>query len=91
MTKRLHVLIHGKVQGVNFRWVTYEKALQLGLTGWVRNTPNGKVEAVFEGKEEDLKEMLEFVKQGPRPARVRAVEDEWTEATRQFLEFTIGY
>lgn len=91
MIKQLHVLIHGKVQGVNFRWATYEKALQLNLTGWVRNTPNRKVEAVFEGEEEDLKEMLEFVKKGPTPARVRAVEEEWSDATGNFPEFTIEY
>lgn len=89
--RRLHVLIHGKVQGVNFRWATYEKALQLNLTGWVKNLPERKVEAVFEGEEEPLKEMLEFVKKGPQTARVRTVEEEWFEATGHYPEFRIEH
>lgn len=91
MVKRLHVIIHGKVQGVNFRWVTYEKALQLNLTGWVKNTPGRKVEAVFEGDEESLKEMLQFVKKGPPAARVTTVEEGWSETDIPYQEFTIEY
>ena len=89
--KSLRVIIHGKVQGVNFRFATYEKALQFNLTGWVKNVAGRKVEALFEGEEEDLKEMLEFVKVGPQTARVTAVEEDYRDLPAQYSEFTIDY
>ncbi len=91
MKKRLHVLVHGKVQGVNFRWVTYEKALQLDLVGWIKNTPDRKVEAIFEGEKEDLEEMLKFVKAGPPASRVRTVEEEFSKSLNEFRDFVIDY
>ena len=91
MSKKLHVIIHGKVQGVNFRWATYEKAQQLNLVGWIKNTAARKVEAVCEGNENDLKAILEFVKEGPVAASVRTVEEDWSEASKLFSDFRIEY
>jgi len=69
----LHIVIRGKVQGVFFRATTAEKARSLGLSGWVRNLPDGSVEVVVKGDEEKLKELIEFCHKGPPLARVTEV------------------
>jgi acylphosphatase len=79
MRKRAHVFVSGLVQGVNFRWYTTERARQRGLGGWVRNIPDGRVEAVFEGAEADVRSLVEWCRQGPRSARVAGVEVVWEE------------
>ena len=66
---RAHVYISGRVQGVSFRWNTQHKAQQLGLTGWVRNVWDGRVEAVFEGPEHLVKEAVAWCHHGSPPAR----------------------
>ena len=83
---RAHVLISGIVQGVYFRANTVEKARSLGLKGWVRNI-NNNVEAVFEGPEEKIKEMLEWCKQGPDAANVDHVEIEYQDYSGEFDYF----
>ncbi len=70
MIKRVHVFIYGKVQRVNFRYYIRQKAIKLGLNGWVRNRVDGGVEAAFEGKQEKVDEMLDFCKQGPERAEI---------------------
>ena len=67
---RLHVIFSGRVQGVSFRYYTQKKALQIGLKGWVKNLRNGNVEAVFEGEENKIKEILEYCKSGQAYAKV---------------------
>ena len=89
--KRVHVLISGKVQGVFFRYHTQQLAKKLGLNGWVRNTSNGKVEAVFEGEEDKIKKMLEFCKKGPALARVEKVEVKEEKFKGKFKDFEIRY
>lgn len=79
--KRAHVFISGKVQGVYFRKSTKEKADALGVTGWVKNLSDGRVEAVFEGEKEDITEMLKFCNEGPEMAVVEEVDLEWEEPT----------
>lgn len=74
ITKRVHVFISGTVQGVFFRAFINNKAHELGLKGWVKNTNDGKVEATFEGNEEKITEMLEFCNNGPSGAKVEGVE-----------------
>jgi acylphosphatase len=69
-----HVLVSGRVQGVGFRWHTRAKAQALGLDGWVKNLPDGRVEVWVEGEEAPLREMIEWLAQGPPPARVTGVE-----------------
>jgi acylphosphatase len=79
MNKRAHVFVSGFVQGVSFRWYTIERARQRSVAGWVRNLPDGRVEAVFEGKKEDVAWMVEWCHEGPRSARVTDVEVTWEE------------
>jgi acylphosphatase len=71
---RVHVFVSGDVQGVFFRAETRRQARQLGLAGWVRNIPDGRVEAVFEGPEEAVERMVAWCRQGPPHAEVREVE-----------------
>ncbi|HWR98393.1 MAG TPA: acylphosphatase [Candidatus Methanoperedens sp.] len=79
--QRLEVRITGRVQGVWFRASTREEARRRGLDGWVRNLPDGGVEAVFEGGEAALQEMLAWCRIGPPGARVDRVEERWSAAT----------
>jgi acylphosphatase len=69
-----HVLIRGLVQGVSFRYYTRQMAEQLGLSGWVRNLADGRVEALFEGEESAVEQMLAWCREGPSAASVEAVE-----------------
>lgn len=71
---RLHVFVSGRVQGVFFRDSTRAKALELGVAGWVRNLPDGRVEAVFEGSREAVEAMARWCRSGPPLARVDDVE-----------------
>jgi acylphosphatase len=68
------VIVHGHVQGVFFRDTTSRRAGSLGVAGWVRNRPDGTVEAVFEGTASAVEEMVRFVGEGPRGADVEQVE-----------------
>jgi acylphosphatase len=72
-----HVWISGRVQGVGYRYATVETASQLGLTGWVRNLPDGRVEAVFEGAREVVEDMLRWCHAGPPAAVVQDVKVEY--------------
>ena len=71
---RVHLFISGRVQGVFFRAHTTQKARELGLAGWVRNTSDGRVEAVFEGPKEKIEEMLKWCWQGSPSSKVEKVE-----------------
>ena len=74
MDARVRVLIHGRVQGVRFRFTTAARAQGLGLTGWVRNLSDGSVESLFEGSQETLEEKLQWYHPGPRTAKVKNEE-----------------
>jgi acylphosphatase len=74
MTRR-RVVIHGRVQGVFFRGSTVDRARRVGVSGWVRNRPDGTVEAVFEGSEAQVTEMVRYCHEGPSWARVERVEE----------------
>lgn len=71
---RRRVVVTGYVQGVFFRETTRRRALAAGVSGWVRNRPDGSVEAVFEGEREDVERLVAFCEKGPRGARVDWVE-----------------
>jgi acylphosphatase len=71
---RRRVVVRGRVQGVFFRETTRRWAGQRGVSGWVRNEPDGSVEAVFEGEPEAVERMVELVREGPRGARVEGVD-----------------
>ncbi len=89
--QRLHVVISGRVQGVAFRAATRRTALLKNLTGWVRNSPDGSVEAVFEGKEADVADMLAWCRRGPPASRVSLVAVTEEQYTGEFAEFTIRF
>ena len=83
----LHFLIKGRVQGVGFRWFVHHEASELELRGWVRNTEDGDVEVVATGSQEDLSELRESLRKGPRGARVdRVVEHRLDEREGAQLE-----
>jgi acylphosphatase len=71
---RRRVVVHGRVQGVFFRDTTRRMAADRGVAGWVRNRPDGAVEAVFEGEPEGVEGMVRFAHEGPRGAAVERVE-----------------
>ena len=91
MKARAHVHISGYVTGVFFRYHTRELAQRLGLRGWVRNTPDGRVEAVFEGEKEAVERMLNFCHRGPSGARVTNVEVKWENYRGEFSGFEVRY
>jgi acylphosphatase len=72
--RRVHVFVTGRVQGVFFRASCAEEARSLGVAGWVRNAPDGRVEAVFEGPEAVVEAMVGWCRRGPAHARVDGVE-----------------
>lgn len=79
------------MQGVFFRHSTKKVAIELGLTGWVRNLSDGRVEAVFEGEREMVEKMLEWVRVGPPLAHVENVNIKWEEFQDEFSNFSIKY
>lgn len=89
--QRLHATVHGHVQGVGFRQSTVSKAQSLGVKGWVRNVWDGTVEAVAEGSRADLNKFLDWLRRGPRAARVERVESDWEKATGEFDSFRVVY
>jgi acylphosphatase len=89
--KRAHVFIEGRVQGVGFRDFTKTNALQHGIEGWVKNLADGRVEAVFEGEENQVQTMIDLVKQGPRSSSVSNVDIEWEPPKEQFNTFKVTY
>ncbi|HET90207.1 MAG TPA: acylphosphatase [Chloroflexi bacterium] len=88
---RLHAIVHGRVQGVNFRYYTICTAQQLGLTGWVANRRDGTVETVAEGPRAALSEFHEFLHHGPPSAVVQHVDVKWETPTGTFQQFRVRY
>lgn len=88
---RIHVWIKGLVQGVGFRFFAERHAERLGLTGFVRNLPDGQVEVVAEGKKADLEAFLDLLRKGPPGAIVRDVEVQWEAWTGAYRDFQIRY
>ena len=89
MNTRAHVIVSGRVQGVFFRQATKSAAKKHNVVGWVRNLPDGRVEAIFEGKKEDVESMVEYCRLGPSAAYVRSLETAWEGCTGEFTEFKI--
>ncbi|RCK74142.1 MAG: Acylphosphate phosphohydrolase [Anaerolineae bacterium] len=87
--KRLHAIVEGTVQGVGFRMFVARLAADYRLTGWVRNTWDGKVEVVAEGEEGKLNQLLVNLKVGPRAAYVTNVQVHWLPASGEFQDFRI--
>lgn len=87
--QELHVIIHGKVQGVWFRAWTRDTALEMGITGWVRNMTDGKVEAAAQGDEAALKDFLARLYDGPPLARVTKIDSAWRNAETSSTHFEV--
>ena len=85
------MFISGMVQGVFFRSETRDEAKKLGVKGWVRNLSDGRVEAVFEGEEKSVKELIEFCRRGPPGARVTDVDIIWENYKGEFRNFEVRY
>jgi acylphosphatase len=88
---RVQVIIHGLVQGVAFRAYTRSQAAELDVKGWVRNLPDGTVQACFEGEKKKVAEMLVWCRQGPIGARVMQVDVTKEPYTGEFMQFDIRY
>lgn len=88
---RAHLIIEGKVQGVSFRYSTIDAAVGCGVTGWVQNTDDGNVEAVFEGDRDDVRKVVEWCSHGPRFAMVKNVKADWEPFTGEFSRFGIRF
>jgi len=87
--KRVRVFVEGRVQGVFFRESTRRRSAELGVQGWVRNRPDGRVEAVFEGKERAVDEAVEFMRSGPPLATITQVEVEDEPPSGEFKSFEV--
>ncbi|MEM2226011.1 MAG: acylphosphatase [Candidatus Bathyarchaeia archaeon] len=86
---RAHVFVSGLVQGVFFRHETAKRAIRLGVKGWVRNLPDGRVEAIFEGERESVEKLLEFCRHGPPGAIVEDLEVRWEDYRGEFKDFRV--
>lgn len=87
----VQVIVYGRVQGVFFRDFTSRQAAQLGLTGYVRNTPGGTVEVLAEGDSEQLEKLIDYLKAGPPAASVERVETNWSEYSGGYNSFRVTY
>jgi acylphosphatase len=91
MKVRAHVVISGRVQGVFFRAHTRDFARKFNVNGWVKNRSDGKVEALLEGDQEDVKAVIDWCKDGPPGAHVSGVDVKWESYVGEFNGFEIIY
>ena len=89
MKKRVHLTVRGWVQGVYFRAFVRGRARQFGLTGWVRNCPDGSVEIIAEGDIRHLEQLVVLCNNGPPGATVQDITAEWQEASGEFPNFAV--
>ena len=87
----IKALVSGRVQGVCFRDATQKKAIELGVNGWVKNTPQGSVNVVAEGTEEQLSLFIDWLNIGPNYAKVEGVEVEWLKSKGLNENFYVRY
>ena len=88
-TMRLRILVSGRVQGVGFRYSAVDLGRRLGLRGWARNLPDGRVEVVAEGPDDDVRQMAQWCREGPPAARVSDVEEEPLGGGEALAEFGV--
>lgn len=87
-----HLLLSGRVQGVGFRHFTTQQANELGIRGWVKNLPDGRLETVIAGTKEDVEEMVRRMEKGPRMASVSEISElDPPETPDQFKSFSVVY
>jgi acylphosphatase len=88
---RAALRVRGRVQGVNFRYFTASAARQHDVHGWVRNLDDGDVEAVLEGRENDVRQVIDHCRQGPSQARVDELSIDLEEYRGEFVDFEVRY
>lgn len=88
---RMHLIVEGRVQGVWFRDSTRREAVTLGVFGWVRNRPNGTVEVLAEGPEDNVKKLVSWCHHGPPGAKVQQVHETPDEWKGEFKSFDVIY
>jgi len=86
----VHAIISGRVQGVGFRHFVAESAARLGVSGWVRNQPDGTVELEAEGSRAQLLQLIDACRRGPPSAGVRHLSEEWFEREPRYGSFGLG-
>jgi acylphosphatase len=91
MKARAHIFVSGRVQGVFYRDSTRRWASSKGLKGWVRNLPDGRVEALVEGDEDSIETLIRQMRDGPPMARIDNIEVEWEEFKEEFSDFRITW
>jgi len=90
--RRISVIVRGRVQGVNFRWYTRQRAMESGIVGWVRNLRGGdRLKVVAEGSQEQLADLIRFLHEGPPSARVDDVEVAWEPASGEYRDFRVRF
>ena len=87
--KRVNIIVTGNVQGVFFRSFIRQNALDLGVNGYVRNKAADKVEAVFEGKDKDVDDLVKLCKKGPAGAKIKNVQVKEERYLNEFLGFSV--
>lgn len=87
--RRVHILVHGHVQGISFRAFAKREALRLGLTGFVQNLPDGGVEIIAEGDETLLRQLTEILKTRHPLAKIKSIDATWGNATSDYSDFRI--
>ena len=91
MKRQILLTISGEVQGRGYRYGVRQEAKKRGLTGYVHNLPDGSVELMTEGEEQDLKDFLAWCYTGVGSAMVQRIDIRWSEATSEFSDFLIRY
>lgn len=88
----VHMIAHGRVQGVGFRFFVREQATPLGITGWVKNLPDGTVEILAEGDENEVLDVfIDRIRKGPLFGRIAELTVEWREPTNSYTRFGITF
>ncbi|MEW5796796.1 MAG: acylphosphatase [Candidatus Zixiibacteriota bacterium] len=87
--RKVEMMISGVVQGVGFRYFVYRAARELGIVGWARNLPDGRVQVVAEGEPAHLEAFIDELRQGPRLAQVQDIRLRWVQADNRFSTFNI--
>jgi acylphosphatase len=87
---RAHIFVSGRVQGVSFRYAALRQAGHVGVTGWVRNLTDGRVEIVCEGEARGMRQMVDWCHEGPPGALIEEVEVAWEHPTGEFSTFEIA-
>ncbi|MBK6767237.1 MAG: acylphosphatase [bacterium] len=88
--RRVRVTVNGLVQGVGFRYFVFERAQSLGVTGWVRNLRDGRVEAEVEGKDDQVNMLLDIMREGPTFAHVESCNVFPLSGGQQYQDFRIA-